>query len=260
MPKGEYTTRMPAAQPKYPFVTRSSLAILAGILSGRRRSFRSDACAMTFQLKNPIQVQGSLPDFDAKSWLIVCNHYSRPGFGAWWIPLGIAAIVPHEMHWIVTAAWRFDDPLRSRTVTPLSRWFLQRVSRVYGFTCMPPMPPHPQDIGQRARSVRAVLRFVETKPHPVLGLSPEGADSYYGDLQPPPRGMGRFAALLAKRNFHLLPIGVFEQQQRLCLSIGEAQKLPSPAGESKARERQLADFVMRTIAACLPSHLRGPYA
>lgn len=251
---------MPAARPKYTFFTRSALSILAGILSGRCRSFRNDACAMTSRLKSPIQIRGSLPDLAEKPWLIVCNHYSRPGFGAWWIPMGIAAIVPHEMHWIITAALRFDDPLRSRSITPLSRWFLQRVSHVYGFTCMPPMPPQPQDIRQRAQSVRAVLRFIETNEHPILGLSPEGADSFYGDLQPPPPGAGRFAAMLAKRGFHLLPIGVFEEQHRLYLSIGDAQQLPLSASDSKVRDRQMADFVMRAIAACLPFNLRGSYA
>lgn len=251
---------MPAPRPIYPFINRSSLAILAGILGGRRRSFRSDACAMTSRLTTPIQVQGSPPDFDAKPWLIVCNHYGRPGFGAWWIPMGIASIIPHEIHWIVTAAWRYDDPLRSRTITPLSRWFLRRVARVYGFTRMPPMPPHPQDVGQRARSVRAVLHFVETNAHPVIGLSPEGADSFFGDLQAPPPGTGRFVALLAKRSFRFLPIGVFEEEQRLCLSIGAVQQLPTPANDPKARERQMTDLVMHAIAACLPRRLRGSYA
>jgi hypothetical protein len=77
---------------------------------------------------------------------LTINHYARPGFHAWWLALALSAVVPTDVHWIMTAAWTYSDGFRARTVTPLSRWLFGRIAQVYGFTSMPPMPPDPKDV------------------------------------------------------------------------------------------------------------------
>ena len=188
------------------------------------------------------------------------NHYCRPGFPAWWIGLAISATFPNRIHWSVTSAWVYPDMLRSLTITPLSRWFLKRLTACYGFSAMPPMPPRPQDTLARAAAVRSLLRYVEHTPSPVLGIAPEGADSMDGQLAPPPPGVGRLLWLLFQRGLMLVPCGVFEERGRLVVHYGDSIQPPLDNLIQAKRDTMLASFTMRAIAACLPPHLHGPYA
>jgi hypothetical protein len=235
------------------------MQIAAAILSGRQRNFSKDASDLACGLRPPLSVEGEIPDPSRSGWLIAVNHYNRPGFGAWWIALAVSVVFPGDIHWIVTSAWTYPDRLRSHLVTPLTQWVLKRLASTYGFTGMPPMPPRDWEAAERARSVRAVLRYVASSDRPIIGLAPEGSDSPDGALKPPPPGIGRFVGILATREFRLLPVGVFEQAGRLCLRFGDSQKLPLIHGEPGARDHQMSEFVMRAIAACLPEHLRGVY-
>ena len=108
--------------------------------------------------------------------MITVNHYHRTGFGAEWLALGISAVVPREMQWIMTAEWtapgKWYEPLKGL----YSRILLKYLSRVYGYTTMPPMPPRLQDLEERAQSVRKVLKYTRRHPDFVLGMAPEGVD------------------------------------------------------------------------------------
>lgn len=100
-----------------------------------RRSFREDARRAVGKLKPPLKISGS-PVVDRRCLLTV-NHYSRRGFQAWWIALAVSSATPRDIHWVITAAWRYPDQLRSWLITPTSRWVLQRIARIYNFTIMP---------------------------------------------------------------------------------------------------------------------------
>jgi hypothetical protein len=101
------------------------------------------------------------------------NHYSRPGFCAWWIALGISAVIPAEVHWVVTAAWTFPGRWWRRYAAPLSGWVLRQAAGVYGFTSTPPMPPEPHEYARRAWAVRRVLSYAHQAERPLIGLAPE---------------------------------------------------------------------------------------
>lgn len=225
-------------------------------LHRRPRSFRSDAQHLLARLTPPLRIEGQAPDLAGSAWLVVVNHYTRPGFRAWWIPMAISASLPREVHWVVTSTLTFQDRWRSNTVTPASRWFLRHVAHLYGFVAMPPMPPRPFEVVQRAQAVRQALRLAG-QPQAVLGLAPEGGDMPGGVLSPPPPGSGRFVWHLARRGLRLLPVGAFEADGRLCLHFGSASDLPPDLPEPI--ESNAADFVMASIAVCLPAHLRGCY-
>jgi hypothetical protein len=191
--------------------------------------------------------------------ILAVNHYHRTGFGAWWIALSIAATCPWDTHWTVTSAWVYDDPLRSLLITPASRWLLARLARCYGFTSMPPMPPRPRELNQRASALRHLLQHIDQTPSPVLGFAPEGADSTDGSLSKPPTGAGRFLGRLFRRGLNLIPIGIFEQEQSLVLSIGNLVE-PNVEDKPANEDDHFSELTMRAIATCLPPSLRGVYA
>jgi len=225
-------------------------------LQRRPRSFRSDAQRLVKRLSPPLRVDGTIPDVERGSWLVVVNHYSRPGFRAWWIPMAISATLTREICWVSTSALTFPDRIRATTITPASRWFLHHVARLYGFVPMPPMPPRPFEIEERAAAVRRALRRA-AEADAFIGLAPEGGDMTGGVLAPPPSGLGRFLWHLAGCGLRFLPAGAFEDEGRLCLHFGQPFNLPAarpePIDDSASR------LVMSAIAACLPERLRGSY-
>jgi hypothetical protein len=225
-------------------------------LQRRPRSFRRDARRLVSRLSPPLHVEGTLPDVERGSWLVVVNHYTRPGFHAWWIPMAISATLPREMCWVTTSALTFPDKLRAATITPASRWFLHHVAGLYDFVPMPPMPPHPFEMEARAVAVRRALRRA-SEAEALMGLAPEGGDMPGGVLSPPPPGSGRFLWHLAHRGLRFLPVGAFEDEGRLCLRFGQPFKMtaarPEPIDDNASR------LVMSAIAACLPERLRGSY-
>jgi hypothetical protein len=189
------------------------------------------------------------------------NHYHRPGFGAEWIALSVSAFVPCEMHWLMTAEWtapgKWYEPLKAAC----SRLLLNRLSRVYGYTSMPPMPPRPKDVGARARSVRAVLEHARRHPDFMLGLAPEGADQAGGQLSLPASGVGRFALLLAGLGSAFVPVGAYEAGGSFCLHFGPAYRLEVPPGlPTDEKDRAAAEMMMKNIAVLLPAHLRGEFS
>ena len=179
--------------------------------------------------------------------------------------MAISAVIPQEVHWIVTAAWTYPDWLRSHFLTPASHWSFQRVANVYGFTTMPPMPPRPEDTQRRARSVRKVLSYARKVEQAIIGLAPEGRDSPEGGLCTPPPGTGRFMLHLADMKFDILPVGVFEHKDELYVRFGPGYRLPTSQDPGLAdlpvdgRDRYISRTVMERIARMVPERLRGEF-
>jgi len=240
--------------PTYPTTVPAMLWLA---LQRRPRSFREDSRRLIDRLSPPLRVDGALPDIAEGSWLVVVNHYARPGFRAWWIPMAISATLPREIGWVTTSTLTFPDRLRASTLTPASQWFLAHMADLYGFVAMPPMPPRPYEAVQRAHAVRRVLRKAGD-PGALLGLAPEGGDMPGGVLAHPPAGSGRFLWHLARRGLRILPVGAFETHGRFCLRFGAPCDLPSSLPPPV--EESASHLVMSTLAACLPPHLRGAYA
>jgi hypothetical protein len=193
--------------------------------------------------------------------VITFNHYHRPGFGAEWLALGISACVPRETHWIMTSEWTAPGKWYGPIKGLYSRLLLKCLSRVYGFTTMPPMPPRPKDVAARARSVRKVLEYSRKHPDFILGLAPEGADQMGGELSLPAPGAGRFALLLAGLGSAFAPVGAYEADGAFCLHFGPAYQLSVPFKLSAhEKDRSAAEIMMKNIAVLLPGSLRGEFA
>jgi 1-acyl-sn-glycerol-3-phosphate acyltransferase len=192
--------------------------------------------------------------------LVACNHYSRPGFAAWWLALAISAAVAArrapdadpEIHWVMTAAWTFPESgWRHRLLTPLTRWAFRRVAQVYGFVPMPPMPPDPREAEARARAVLRTVRLARRMAQEggMIGLAPEGMDTP-GGMGEPPAGAGRFVALLMEAGLPVLPVGVTEAEGRLRASFGPVF-MPEVPPDRAEQDRAVTEQVMDAIAGQL---------
>ncbi len=243
--------------PSLPFTLVVQVARSA--LTGQKRSFRSDALRCVRGLA--IDVIGNEVMPQQGPGVIVFNHYSRPGFAAWWIALALSATLPVDLHWTMTSAWTEASSYYSRIKAWLSECLFPRLAIVYGFTPMPPMPPRSHEAAARARAVRQVLAVVKNSPSTLVALAPEGQDSTDGRLMALPPGAGRFLALLSELGCSFYPLGVFETPDALCLRFGPSISLHLPPGLTASQiDEQAAGTVMRAVATLLPQALRGVYA
>lgn len=247
--------------PKYGYPLEVVVGLAFCTILGLRRSFREDAVRCIGRLKPSLQVTGKENIPQNGPCVISVNHYYRPGFGAEWLALGISAVVPREMHWIMTAEWtapgKWYEPIKGA----YSRLLLKYLSRVYGYTTMPPMPPRPKDVEERARSVRAALEHARRHPDFMLGMAPEGANQAGGKLSMPAPGAGRFALLLAGLGAVFVPVGAYEESGAFCLRFGPAYTLEvSSALSGNKKDRAASETMMKAIADLLPVRLRGEFA
>ncbi len=246
--------------PQYSYPSGMVAGLAFDFLFKRAHSFREDGIACMEQLKPPLRILGVENIPQSGPCLITFNHYFRPGFNAWWMALALAATVPLDIHFVMTGELTYPGKWYAPLGMAGSRWLLKRFSRIYGFTPMPPMPPRPKDVNERARSVRRVLVFARSHPRVILGLAPEGGDQPGGLVNWPPAGAGRFILLLADQGFPLLPVGCFEEAGAFGLRFGEAYRLQVPPGLSPDRkDHHVAQAVMAGIAAQLPVSLRGEF-
>lgn len=245
---------------RYPYPWPRISALARDVLILRPRWFREDACAFVAALEPPPRVFGSENVPSSGPCLLTINHYYRPGFRAWWLTLGVSAVVPADVHWVVTAAWTFPNRPHLKPLRSATEWAFRRVARVYGFTSMPPMPPDPSEVAERARAVRLALAHARRTPRPVIALAPEGGDSPDGRLRMPAPGVGRFIVQLARLGLEMVPVGVYEAGGEFCLRFGSRYRLDTPGGLSPDElDRRVRQTAMARIAALLPNELRGEF-
>jgi hypothetical protein len=246
--------------PKYSYPPFVFLRLAPHVFIGGRRSFRHDARLCIGRLTPPLNVYGRENAPSSGPCLVTFNHYYCSGFNALWIALALAAVMPLDIHFVMTGELTFPGKWYAPLGKVGSRWLLRRLSRTYGFTTMPPMPPREKDVVARARSVRETLRYARLHPQAMIGLAPEGGDQPGGVLNWPASGAGRFIFLLAEQGFQILPLGVYEENGELCLSFGTVYCLPALSGLAPdKKDHAVSQIVMSAIAAQLPSRLRGTF-
>ena len=230
----------------------------------RRRDFHKDAKACIENLKPPLQFLGGENIPRQGPCVVTVNHYHRAAFGAQWIALAIAALVPINMHWIMTREFTYPGKWYETMGSIGSQILLKRIAYIYGFTTMPTMPPRAKDVEARAASVRSVLEYVRCAKDPILGLAPEGYDppGPEGVLTRPAAGLGRFGLLLSKADLRqFIPVGVYEADGIFYIHFGESYELNIPPHLSPdMKDDQASQIIMENIARLLPVHLRGEFA
>jgi hypothetical protein len=238
------------------------------VLLGRRRSFAADAQRLVEGMTPRPRVEDAHRIPPAGAFIVVTNHYYKPGYIAWWGVALIAAAIAQARHaddevvWTMTNRWTYPDWLRSHVLTPLSYQVFTRLARMWGFVSMPPMPPQPQYVPEGARAARQLLALgaSATGGKPSIGIVPEGHDSPDGSLVEPPVGTGRLLLHLAEHGLPLLPVGVAEVDGVLTACFGPLFELQVARGrDRKGVDRLASTQVMTAIGALLPHELRGRY-
>jgi 1-acyl-sn-glycerol-3-phosphate acyltransferase len=230
-------------------------------LVGGKRSFRKDAAWAVKHLVPPIQVNGQENIPTAGPCLITMNHYSRPGTQGFWLAMGVSAVVPVDIRWVMTAAWSYTGQKRGIIMRPIVRWFIGLISRSYGCLCLPSVPPVPGEEQERALAVRKVILAVRETPHLVLGLAAEGGDIPGGKLGWPPPGAGRFMLHLNRMGLPIVPVGINEENEVFCFRFGPAYQLTVSDGlSSEEQDKQAIRQVMGAIAGLLPQSMWGDFS
>jgi hypothetical protein len=117
------------------------------------------------------------------------------------------------------------------------------------------MAPPYAPASARAASIRAVAEAV--KAGQVVGLMPEGDVGPTPELLEAREGVGAFLLLLRAP---IVPIGLYEEDDRLVAQVGRPFELqPPPEVEKGTRDRWARDQVMCAVRDLLPPPLWGVY-
>jgi 1-acyl-sn-glycerol-3-phosphate acyltransferase len=181
-------------------------------------------------------------------FLLVANHYQRKGL---WI-VHVASVLTQAIaerygraidppvHWMVTAnwppwklgPWSFPSPgdiLLPRVAEALSCFPVSFAGTNPAYT---------------AATLKRILKALPSLERPI-GLFPEGVAGVAGKLTEPLPGVDRFVALLAKRAWPALPVGVSEDG-RFVVRFGELIK-PEELSQSPDAAALLMSRIARLI-------------
>jgi 1-acyl-sn-glycerol-3-phosphate acyltransferase len=243
------------------------LAMLVSVLTGRRRSFSADARWLLSRLPIPPRIAGEEHIPAQGPFVVVANHYQRPGLWvAWGVCLISMAVAPRrmespEVRWAMAGEWRARPLGPLPWPAPFLRWLFRRIAATYGHIVVPAADFMSAGRAQAARAMLRVLRppagWVAPAP---LGLLPEGRNSPDRSLQRPDRSIGRLLLHLCQGDIPVLPAAIREADGALTVTFGPPVSLePFRAAGDEAADAAL-DEVMLAVARLLPPSMHGAYA
>ncbi len=244
--------------PDYRLPLLGLLRFSVPFLLRQRRSFAGDGKAVMAANPYPRRLEGLENVPRAGPFILVMNHYNRPGLRpqicGFIISATIADLRPREPE----IAWVFAEELERFIYAPLPvpawlmRWMFRRLAQMYGLVAMPRQWRRPME---RAVALRRLLQILATRP---IGLTPEAAGP--GILQKPPPGTGLLLSRLAEPGYPLLPVGIYEEADgTLVIKFGPPFHLDAGEVAAKERERWASDAVMIAIGRLLPQAYQGVY-
>lgn len=253
------------------------------ILRGHKRSFTQDAVRLLARREGQITVAGAEHIPDGGRFVVTANHYTRRGFGAWWISVLVSAAISaaggQSVHWIMTSYWSAPGKWYAAIQHWLTRRLFTRLARMYGFSGMPPVPLAETDAAESAGAVRHILTLAKSlpagreNPPRVFGFVPEGRDFPGAKLGWPPYAAGRFVHQLNRTGYQILPAGLYEEDGQMILRFGRPYDLGEPHSHASGEinpvtfrlltRRQtdllLTRTVMHRIAVLLPESMQGAF-
>ena len=165
----------PAYRPSWPNRLRAILYILAG----PPRSLARDALLAMRDAPLPPLVRGEDNVPETGPFVVVANHYERPGLWMAWPALFLSTLALSrsgaDLHWVAIEEWE-SFSLWGIPIPPgVTRAVFQRAFHTYGIVAMASAAA---PAAERAASIRAALR--EVRKGRLIGLMPEG------DVKPRP--------------------------------------------------------------------------
>ena len=246
---------------------RLVLAVLWSIVRGRQRDIAVDTVRLLAPPRPAPQVEGAESIPAQGPFLVVTNHYARPGLKAWWpailLTWAIGRVRPDSPpRWLMVSEWTWPTWQYRYFVTPFTRRLFTGMAHTYSLILTPPVLNHDYGVQQGAVAVRRFLSIAREagQRSQVLAIAPEGREGPEGTLVSLAPGTGRFLLYLSK-HLPILPAAVHEQPAGvLMLRFGSAFGLAPPAGLPKERlDAWVAQETMGRVARLLPEGLRGEY-
>jgi hypothetical protein len=246
--------------PRYRITPDLILRGAAAIILGRPRSLAQDASIVLHHMPVPPLVRGADRIPEDGAFVVAANHYERPGLWMAWPAIAVSHVIQartgQETHWIAIQEWEAFSLWGVNIPRRLIRAVFERAFATYGIIAMPP-PDSPA--ASRAHAMRVAAGGA--KRGEILGLMPEGTVGSTPALLPAREGAGMFLLLLAAGSTRILPIGLYEERERLVVDVGEPFALRAPKEVAKdARDRWARERVMHAIRERLPEPLWGVYA
>lgn len=242
----------------YHFVPTLTARILLAVARKMPRSLGRDAAAMLRGASPPPRAIGAEHLPRTGPFVVVGNHYERPGLWAGWGVMIVSAAVrergaaPRDLHLLMT------DELLGFRVGPFAvprgplRAGMARFARVYGFGLV---SAREAGVVGGSGGLRTAARYLAAG-EPV-GVLPEGTASMaLCEARP---GVGAVLAWLTRDGTPLVPVAVAEIGDVLTATFGPPFQLEAPRGDKASRDLALRAAVMAPIARLLPLELRGHY-
>jgi 1-acyl-sn-glycerol-3-phosphate acyltransferase len=229
------------------------------ILLARPRSLAHDALWAMTDMPLPPRARGLDHVPEKPPFVVVTNHYERPGLWMAWPALYVAQLIQErtgrDTHWIAIEEWESFSLWGVPIPTVVTRAVFERTFRTYGILAM----PSPRaSMTARAGSLRSAAHQV--KEGHIVGLMPEGDVGPTPELLEAREGVGAFLLLLAGAGAPILPVGLYEEDEHLVAHFGAPFELAPPPELARAdRDSWARQRVMHAIRDLLPRPLWGVY-
>ena len=247
----------------YSFSPGFTLRWLATGPLGRRRDAAVDGQRELARYEPAAHAIGSERIPQRGAFIVVMNHYERPGLRVWWSAWLVSTMVAQRrpgpgIRWLITdrfGSYRLFGllPIPEATIAR----FLRLIARTYELLIVTR-----REVGPRAPVLREAYRCLHSRGRPI-GITPEGGNALEGPgLAPAVPESGAAIAWLSRGTVPVLPVGVYEDAAgRLTARFGAAFTLERPArGAGAEHEAEaLTERVMRALAELLPPDLHGVY-
>ncbi len=198
---------------RYPVPWDQVFSLWRHVADGTRRNV-DDFSAKIVAKMDPGPVYEGLENLPADPrFLLVANHYQREGLWIIHVASALTQAIANRygretdppVRWVVTANW---PPWKLGPWTLPSPGDILLPKVAHALSCFP-VGFAGANPAYTARTIKRILRAVPTLNRPI-GLFPEGVAGSAGLLHPPLEGVDRLIALLAKRGWPALPVGVSE--------------------------------------------------
>jgi hypothetical protein len=231
------------------------------MLLGRRCSLGADAARLLRGYPTAVYGLEHLPE--GGPFLVVMNHYERPGMGVWWPSLIVSRSLLERLgvaspHWLITNRFYRFRYRGIRFPDRLVGWFLARVAARYGLILVARPRAH---AAARSVALRKARRYLDARDPQPVASTPEGEQGGGRKLAHAVPTSGKALAWLSRSTVPVVPVGVYEEPDgRLVARFGPPFTLAWPGLRSaRAQQEELTAHVMGAIASQLPPDLRGPY-